>query len=148
MIIDVLENSGKYLPLNPRFAEAFRYLRSPAAGLLEPPRTDIDGEELFALASREKGKRRSDAKLESHRKYIDIHYIVSGTDSMGWRPTGRCSEVLSAYEEGKDVAFFGDEPLMWCNIGAGSFAIFFPEDAHAPMVSDDVVHKVILKIAV
>jgi len=38
--------------------------------------------------------------------------------------------------------------VCWCPVPAGSFAVFFPEDAHAPMVSDGEVHKVILKVAV
>jgi beta-galactosidase beta subunit len=31
---------------------------------------------------------------------------------------------------------------------AGSYCIFFPEDAHAPLVSDGMVRKVVVKIAV
>jgi biofilm protein TabA len=148
MIVDAVENAEKYLPLNPRFAEAFRYLRSAAVSSLTSAHTRIDGENLFASASRKQGKKRSEATLEIHRKYIDIHYILAGMDSMGWKPARDCSAVLSLYEEDKDAAFFGDEPLLRCEIPAGFFVIFFPEDAHAAMVSDGEVHKVVLKAAV
>jgi biofilm protein TabA len=148
MIIDVVENAEKYHPLNPRFAEAFRYLRTPAARALTSAYAEIDGEKLFAVASRGHGKKKSKSKLEAHKNYIDIQYILEGVDSMGWKPARRCSEVQSPYDEEKDVVLFNDEPLIWCAIPAGSFAIFFPEDAHAPMVSDGEVHKVIVKVAV
>jgi len=148
MIIDVVENAKKYHPLNPRFAEAFRYLRSSAASSLTSAHADIEGENLYAIASRKQGKNRSEAKLEIHRKYIDIHYVLAGVESMGWKPACSCMDILSPFDEEKDAALFDDEPLLWCEIPAGSFAIFFPEDAHAPMVSDGVVHKVILKVAV
>jgi len=31
---------------------------------------------------------------------------------------------------------------------AGSFAIFFPEDVHAPLGTDGFIHKVVIKVAV
>lgn len=148
MIIDVVENAEKYCPLNPRFAEAFRYLRTPDARALTSAHAEIEGEKLFAVASREQGKKKSEAKLEVHKNYIDIQYVLEGVDSMGWKPARECFKVLSPYDEEKDVVFFNDEPLIWCAVPAGSFAIFFPEDAHAPLVSDGEVRKVILKVAV
>jgi biofilm protein TabA len=30
----------------------------------------------------------------------------------------------------------------------GTFAIFFPEDAHAPMAGEGLIHKVVVKVAV
>ena len=148
MIIDVLENAEKYYPLNPRFAEAFRYLRTPAARTLASEREEVDGEKLFVIASREKGKKKSEVKLEVHRIYIDIHFIIQGVDSMGWKAAGSCRGAHSPYNKEKDAALFNDEPLIWCAVPAGAFAIFFPEDAHAPMVSDGEVHKLIVKVAV
>lgn len=148
MIIDVIENAEKYHPLHPRFADAFRYLRGPSTRTLTSAHFAIDGEKLFATASHKPGKKQSDAKLEVHRKYIDIHYILEGVDSMGWKPARECIKALSPYDEEKDVAFFDDEPLLWCAVPAGLFAIFFPEDAHAPMVSGGDVRKVIAKVAI
>jgi biofilm protein TabA len=148
MIIDVLDNAEKYHPLNPRFVEAFRYLRTPAAKTLTSARFEIEGEKIFATSSHKQGKKKSEADLEVHRKYVDIQFIIEGVDSMGWKPLRECSKILSAYDEEKDVAFFHDEPLLWCAVPAGSFAIFFPDDAHAPMVSEGEVYKVIVKVAV
>ena len=148
MIIDILENAEKYSSLNPRFAAAFRYLKTPAATVLESGRMEIEGKQLFAVGSRKMGKRRSEAKLEMHKKYIDIQFVLSGIDSMGWRPVRSCSITNSPYDEEKDIAFFDDEPLIWSDVPPGTFAIFFPEDAHAPMVSNEEIQKVILKVAV
>lgn len=148
MIIDILENAEKYFSLNPRFASAFRYLRTPAAAMLESGEAEIEGKQLFAVGSRKMGKKRSEAKLEMHKNYIDIQFVLSGIDSMGWRPVRSCSRTNSLYDEKKDIAFFDDEPLIWADVPPGAFAIFFPEDAHAPMVSDREIHKVILKVAV
>jgi biofilm protein TabA len=148
LIIDTLSNADKYFSLNPRFAAAFRYLRKPVVRGMDSARNEIDGDKLFVLMSRKIGKQRNEAKLEVHRKYIDIQFVLGGIDTMGWKPASDCSEVLAAYDEEKDIGFFADEPSMWCPVHAGAYAIFFPEDAHAPMVSNGEIHKIILKVAV
>lgn len=148
MIIDTLNNADKYFSLNPRFAAAFRYLRNASPKEMESARTELEGGMLFALSSRKTGKQRNEAKLEVHRKYIDIQFVVQGVDTMGWKPASECSKVLAPYDKEKDIGLFADEPSMWCPVHAGVFAIFFPEDAHAPMVSNDEIFKIILKVAV
>ena len=67
---------------------------------------------------------------------------------MGWKPAGVCSEVVGPYDEDIDVGFFSDEPSMWCPVHTGAYANIFPEDAHAPIVSNGEIHKIILKVAV
>ncbi len=148
MIIDTLENADKYFSLNPHFAAAFRYLRNPAIKNLTSDHDTIDGEKIFAIASRKPGKKKHEAKLEVHKKYIDIQFVIHGNDSMGWKAAGICNKVLASYDPEKDIASFDDDPVTWCAVPAGTFAVFFPDDAHAPMVSDGEIQKVIIKVAV
>ena len=115
---------------------------------MDSVRDELEGDKLIALMSRKIGKQRNEAKLEFHRKYIDIQFVVRGIDTMGWKPASDCSEVLAPYDEEKDIGFFADEPSMWVPVHAGAYAIFFPEDAHAPMVSNGEINKIILKVAV
>jgi len=115
---------------------------------MDSVRDELEGNKLIALISKKIGKQPNEAKLEVHRKYIDIQFVLAGIDTMGWKPARDCRDVLAPYDEEKDIGFFADEPSMWCPVHAGAFAIFFPEDAHAPMVSNDEIYKIILKIAV
>jgi len=49
----------------------------------------------------------------------------------------------------KHIYVFGGEERLWLGPEGGQFAIFFPEDAHAPLANAGVaVHKLILKVAV
>jgi YhcH/YjgK/YiaL family protein len=66
---------------------------------------------------------------------------------MGWKPTAECVRPQAEYNADKDIRFFDDAPLSWVTAQAGTFCLFFPEDAHAPLVSDGAIHKVVLKIA-
>ena len=147
-VTDRLENAGQYSSLHPAFARAFAFLRRPDLASLEPGKHIIDGEKLFCIIAKDPGKKKNEARLEAHRKYIDIQYLIAGTDEMGWRPAADCRQVDNVYDETNDIMFFKDKPEAWFRVAAGSFIIFFPKDAHAPLISDGQLHKAVVKIAV
>jgi len=148
MITDRLENAGKYTHLHPAFAQAFAFLQRPDLVKLEHGKHVIDGDKIFATIGVNQGRKKNEAKLEAHRKYIDIQYVIAGYDEMGWRDLDECRQIATAYKPDGDIEFFADPPTEWKKVSAGSFAIFFPEDAHAPLVSDGEVTKVVVKVAV
>jgi YhcH/YjgK/YiaL family protein len=148
MIFDILSEATKYSIVHPTFGKAFDFLMAPGGASLPDGRYEIEGDRLFALVSRKQGLSRVSAILEAHRRYIDIHYVFSGTDSIGWRPLLACRHVSREYDPSADVVLFQDEPVSWAAVLPGCFAVFFPEDAHAPLVSQDLLHKVVLKVQI
>ena len=147
VIFDRLERAERYYHMHPAFEKAFAFLRQNALAELPIGRHEIDGDRMFCIISKGPGRSRAEAKLEAHRKYIDIQYVIAGTDEMGWRPTATCTLSDVSYDDDKDIEFFKDEPESWTGVSAGSFVIFFPEDAHAPLVGSEEIHKAVLKIA-
>jgi YhcH/YjgK/YiaL family protein len=148
VIIDTLENARCYLPLNKGFEKAFEFLMRPDLKELPPGRYEIDGARVYALVMKEDGRRKEDALLEAHERYLDIQLVLVGTDEMGWKPKSSCKQPTAEYDPEADVQLFADEPDVWIPTGPGTFAIFFPEDAHMPMISSGVLHKVVVKVAV
>ena len=148
MIIDRLEFAQRYCDLHPGFERAFAFLNRNDLADLPVGRHDIDGDRLFCTISKGPGRARDDAKLEAHRQYIDIQYVIAGAEEMGWKPTARCTVVDTPYDAEKDIGFFADEPETWTPVPPGSFVVFFPQDAHAPLVGTGRIHKAVLKIAV
>ena len=148
MILDTIENAGRYLPLHPGFNAAFEYLKHTDFGPLGAGRHEIDGDRLFVMVNRAKGRGRGGVKLESHRKYIDIQYTIVGTDEIGWKPTPDCDEIAVAFDPQKDVGFFADQPQAWVAVPPTRFTIFYPEDAHAPMGAECELLKAVMKVAV
>jgi len=148
MIFDTLANADRYAALHPRFARAFEFLRSTDLQALAPGRYPLDGDNLIAIVEATAGRSRDAAKLECHRRYIDIQLVLEGTDEMGWKPLCDCREALAEYQPEKDLQFFRDAPASWIATPPGAFCVFFPEDAHAPLVGSGEIRKVILKVAV
>jgi YhcH/YjgK/YiaL family protein len=146
MILSTLADAHRYVPLHPRFAAAFDYLTSVDAARLVAGRHDLDGDDLFAIVWSGFGKGRAEAPLECHRQYLDIQYVLSGVDEIGWRPLADCQRVKQPYEAASDLAFFFDQPVSWCRVPARSLAIFYPEDAHAPLATTGPLKKIVVKV--
>lgn len=148
MILAPLTDADRLCALHPRFPRAFEFLRGTDLMALDPGKHTIEGDDLFAIVEHCHGRTRAEAKLESHRRYIDIQLVLEGVDEMGWRPLAQCEKPLAEFDAARDIRFYDDAPSSWVATPAGSFCIFFPEDAHAPLVSEGMIRKVILKIAV
>lgn len=147
MILDVLENAHRYLNLHKGFAKAFEFLLRPDLKELPVGKYEIDGERVFAIVSEDHGRKKEDSLLETHEKHIDIQLVLSGTDTMGWKPKSLCKNPTGAYDPEEDIQYFTDEPDSWIATKSGFFVIFFPEDAHMPLISSGQLHKVVIKVA-
>lgn len=148
MILDRLENLSLYADLNPRFDDVLDFLEDLDLRTLDEGRHEIDGDRVFVVIARSKGKGRRHALLESHRKYIDIQVTLQGHEEIGWMGVDQCRFVREAYDEDKDIQFFADESIAWLDLYADTFAIFLPTDAHAPLAGRGEVLKAVFKVAV
>ena len=148
MIISALSQSGRYVALHPLFKRAFDYIRDTDLFNLAPGRHHIVGDDLIAIVEHVEGRTREMARLECHRKHIDIQLVLDGDETMGWKPLADCHNPVGEFSTEKDIQFFLDAPASWIAVPPDHFCIFFPEDAHAPLVSSRQVRKVIFKIAV
>ncbi len=158
MILGNLLEHRRYVALHPAFARAFEFLiQADWASLLPPPPTDaascsarhpIEGERLYVSIDRAQGRGHDGARLEAHRRYIDIQFTIDGYEEIGWKPIDDCRSTSVAFDVEKDITFFHDRPEIWLPVPAGRFAIFYPEDAHAPLGGRGVLNKAIVKIAV
>ena len=148
MIFSTISQADRYATLNPLFPRAFDYIRSTDLHALAPGHYPIIGDDLFVIIEHMPGRTRAEAQLECHRRYIDIQLVLEGVDEMGWKPLADCREPVSYYSAEKDIQFFHDAAASWIATPPDHFCIFFPEDAHAPLVSAGSLRKAVFKIAV
>ncbi len=148
MILDDLTNANRYAEFHDGFRAGFEFLKRPDLLTLEGGRHEIDGDRVFALINRDSGRGRAGARLEAHRKYIDIQFLVDGDEEIGWRPIGECRSLSEPYTDSRDVMFYADPPASWVVLPVGKFMIFYPEDAHAPLAAHGDNVKAVIKVAV
>lgn len=145
MILDTLENFGKYVSLNPLFPKVLEYLQNTDLMAQEPGCVNIDGNKLFVNHNVAKGKTVVQARMETHNAMIDIQIPLSCPEVIGYIPRQYLSRA--EYDATKDITFYLDRPEQYITVHPGEFVIFFPEDGHAPCISPVPEYKkVIFKI--
>jgi biofilm protein TabA len=145
MIIDSLENAEKYTGVHPLFAKAFEWIKNQDLNTIEEGKFDL-GEGLKASVSNKQGVTADVAKFECHNNWIDIQVCISARETMGWTTRSKCANPAGEYNAEKDVLFYNDKPGMYFDLQANQFAVFFPEDVHAPMIGEGPIKKLVIKV--
>lgn len=148
MIIDTITNAPKYFSVHPLFAKAFEYVQKTGLDTIEMGKYEIDGDNLKAIFSNKKGMTAAEsvAKFECHNKHIDIQLCIRGVEQIGWKPREKCKVENGGYNAEKDVQLYNEQPDTYFQLMDGQFAIFFPEDVHAPMIGDAEIKKLVIKV--
>lgn len=149
MILDRLESWNLYFREDTPIGRAFRFLTDEFDPSVEDGRIDIDGDRIFVVVSRYDTKPSGKCRFETHRKYLDIQYMIEGTEVMGWAAREHLV-VDEDYNEETDVEFY-EHPTRSTNLEVhrGQFTFFHPGDAHQPGVrygDGGSVRKVLVKI--
>jgi YhcH/YjgK/YiaL family protein len=148
MIVDTITNAPKYFSSHPLFPAAFDYISKTDLVSLQPGKYEIDGDKLRAIVSEKKGMsaEESVAKFECHNKHIDIQLCIKGNEQIGWKPREKCRNENGGYNAEKDVQLYQETPDTYFGLTDGQFAIFFPEDVHAPMIGTGEIRKLVIKV--
>ncbi len=149
MIIDTIQNAPKYFSVHPLFKAAFEYIIQNDLANAEIGKSDI-AEGLKAIISNASGKTKeaSMSKFECHNKNIDIQLCIRGVETIGWTPREKCVTPNGGYNEEKDVQLYFDSADTFFQLTNGQFAIFFPEDVHAPMIGEGEIKKLVIKVKI
>ena len=146
MIFDTLENVSRYAGLGYNLPAALSTLVKTDLASLPIGRTDLDSDNLFLLVQEYDTRLLDAGKWEAHRKYIDVQYLMRGVERMGF--ANLLTMQLAEYVPEKDFqALSGSGNFV--DVFAGSFVIFFPEDAHMPglcVEQPEPIRKVVLKV--
>jgi len=151
MIVTDINHIEHQVSMTAFFKKAIEFLRRPDIHNMADGRVDIDGQHVFALVQRYETIKTDAPKFEYHRKYIDIQYIVSGKEVIGWAPAEGMT-ITEAYDMEKDICFgtVPKEEITPVYLQAGQLAVFYPEDGHAPKLAAGApshVVKIVVKVA-
>ena len=146
MIIDTLDNLGKYQGINPLFADVVECLKKNDLNVMEDGKYPIKGKDLFLNLTTAKGKAPDEAEVETHVKMIDIQMPLDGPETYGYTPL--CNLPEEEYNAEKDVTMYpGLMAESFIDCQPGMFAIFFPQDGHAPCITmAPEIRKAIFKV--
>lgn len=146
MIVSNLQNSHRVEGLHPQFKALFDYVKSHDLLHEELGRKDIDGDNLFILNINPDCVAAAKQLLEVHHAYIDVHILLEGSESIGWKAIEDVEHEVKPYDKDGDCALYEDHPDVWVDLRPGQFVIVYPEDPHAPVVGSGKIRKLIAKV--
>ncbi|MGI6279771.1 MAG: YhcH/YjgK/YiaL family protein [Acutalibacteraceae bacterium] len=148
MIFDTIAHSDKYFGVNEKFLKAFDFIKKATAENLPAGKYEIDGKEIYASVQEYTSKLPQDGKFDGHRDYIDIQYIISGTEIIEVVDISK-AKSKTEYNPDKDVEFYEDsDKAVKAVLESGEYGIFFAHDIHKPGLAIGGVQSPVKKIVV
>ncbi|MDR2472500.1 MAG: YhcH/YjgK/YiaL family protein [Tannerella sp.] len=148
MILDSLDNSAMYENLHPLFKKVFDFIKHTDFSKINEGVIPTDDPRLYFTFSYLRGKDPQDAVLESHKKYIDIQAPIAGVETIGWKAATELMIIQTPYDEEKDCMFYHDFPTTYTKLYPGQFAVYFPDEGHAPGIGQGDIRKIVAKVAI
>ncbi len=128
--------------------EMLEYILQHDFSQQEAGRIMLDGDNLFINLDEVELKSKEAQRLEFHKNYIDIQVPLLRAETMGWTALSDMGAPDIAYNPERDCGFYTQDAKEYFNIKPGQFTIFFPEDAHAPIIGNGKQRKLVGKIRV
>ena len=115
-----------------RLAKALAFLAREDLAELESGRHEICGDEVFANVQEIVTVPAGEKDYEAHRRYADIHYVISGTELIGVAPVEECASTGDFSEADDFGLFVPGARESWVVVRPGEFVVTPPCDAHKP----------------
>lgn len=131
--------------------KALDYLKSHDFVNMEPGVYEIQGKEIYAQVFDAQTKPAEECRPEVHEKYVDVQFLASGKEKLGFTPDTGKYEVDERFDE-RDLIFYKSvENEGFIEATPGCYSMFFPADVHRPAVISGepmTVRKVVVKVSV
>lgn len=149
MVYDKIDNIETYKGLSEDIYEGLKFLKNTTSDLtcgmheINP--------RVKAIVSEYDTKPVNENGYEAHRKFIDIQYLLKGSEKNCFFPIEKLKET-KPYKEEIDASFYeADVPVQELMLGEGYFAVYWPQDGHMPclnVISSIKVKKIVVKVEI
>ena len=119
---------------------------------MEPGVYEIQGKDIYAQVFDAMTEDVADRRPESHEKYLDVQFLVSGRERLGFTKNTGNYKVAEHIKE-RDLIFYeAVEDEGYIESRPGCFCVFFPSDIHRPLLAVNdkpiKIRKVVVKVHV
>lgn len=147
---DYVEFASQYNKNKELWDKTFSWLATHDLLNLPAGNYEVDGKRSYISIQDAETHEASERKIESHRRYIDLQYVVKGKERFGLT-SAEASEPVTEYEAEKDNQFHKAKKISYVDSTPGCFFLFFPENFHQPLVKagkkPEKVRVIVAKIA-
>lgn len=136
--------------MNSKICEAIEYLSKQDLAGMPAGKYQVN-DDFYYMVQEYVSRDEADCHLESHQKYVDIQWIVSGVEAIDCAAVDGL-EIDKEYNPEKDITFYKEPAnMMRCVLGSGSYVVLLPENAHKPCIAvgePTQMKKVVAKVRI
>lgn len=152
MIKNSLKYTKNYYNLSNKIKLALEYLEKNDLKVFDNGRYDILGDDVYVNVQDYTSKPETQGRWEAHKKYIDIQFMIKGTERIGVGEIDNY-QTTEAYDESKDLEFLAvaNDNYQFINMNENDFIILYPQDVHMPQIAMNTpsyVKKAVVKISI
>ncbi|MFE5323675.1 YhcH/YjgK/YiaL family protein [Paenibacillus sp. NPDC056579] len=137
---------------HPVIRQALDYLERTNFTDMETGKYPIIPDQMYAMVMQLTTKPLEEAKAEKHEQFLDIHYVLQGSETIGYAVNSGANQTIQPYDADGDYALYGHvEGERFVRMSAGDYVVLLPEDIHRPGLCDNApgpVRKVVVKISI
>jgi len=148
MVFANIKDFGRYESLNKHFKTLIEYLGKHDLLSEELGKIVIDGDDVFVNNIKVNGVSADTQVLEMHKKYIDVHILLEGKETIGIKALNKIAAFSKEYDPSGDYMLSEEKPDSYVEMTPGDIIICFPEDAHAPAIGEGEIRKAIAKVII
>lgn len=130
MVHGHINHAQEYFNLAPGIRLALDFLARTNLEALAEGRHTVDEDRVFALVSDYSTKLPEETFWEAHRKHIDVQFVVSGEECIGYGDIDQFEQ--DPYDAERDLIVARGQSERFVAVGPGEFVILFPHDVHMP----------------
>ena len=140
--------NSQYTDDNQYYAEALAFIGSENLMALTPGKLEIDPGNVWVNIIEPDMRPSTEARLETHDEFIDIHVPLSADESFGVKPRSECTSPIGENDTVNDILFYDDPIDKTVLVKAGEMIVFAPDTAHSPLIGSGKIRKAIFKVRV
>lgn len=149
MIFTTIDQKHKSLGISNTLIRVIEYLKSEDFTTKEVGVYELEGKDIFYQVIETETEMEDKRFAESHKKYLDIQYVISGKEKIGFTPILEEYKIKEYIEE-RDLIFYESVKNEGYIIATeGCISIFYPEDVHRPQIAVDnpeKIKKIVVKV--
>ena len=152
MIYDTILYAKRYRGIHPGIDRVLKEVTAYTPDNYPGGRISLEGDDIYLNLAEYDTHSIAEGMAEAHQEYIDVMYMVEGTEVIYVKPVDRLNHVTKEYDPAIEASLADiDEDGCEVRLEQGDFIILFPEDAHAPACHADRqehVKKIIGKVKI
>ena len=149
MIFDKLSNINLYKGLYPNLDTAIDYITSHDLSTLSVGKHEIAGDEVYVSVMELEGKDITTTPFEIHKKYLDIHVDITGSEIIETGDMGHAVET--SFDEARDFGIVECKNKVTSYMCPEDFYICMLNEPHKPACAaseDKAIKKCVFKVLV